>query len=56
MFIWNCYFSVRSLNFHPALGTATYDSAIYDQGMWLLSRFEPPFVTMKGRYLFGDHN
>ncbi len=52
---WTWYFSVRSLDTHHALGTATYDSALYDQGMWLLSRFEAPFVTLMGRNLFGDH-
>ena len=53
--IWTWYFSVRSLDIHHALGTSTYDSALYDQGMWLLSRFHPPFVTLMGRNLFGDH-
>jgi uncharacterized membrane protein len=53
--IWTWYFSVRSLNIHHALGTATYDSALYDQGMWLLSRFDAPFVTLMGRNMFGDH-
>lgn len=53
--IWTWYFAVRSLNIHHALGTATYDSALYDQGMWLLSRFDTPFVTLMGRNLFGDH-
>jgi uncharacterized membrane protein len=52
---WTWYFTVRSLEMHHALGTATYDSALYDQGMWLLSRFEAPFVTLMGRNLFGDH-
>ncbi len=49
------YFTRRSLDIHHALGTATYDSALYDQGIWLLSRFETPFVTLMGRNLFGDH-
>ncbi len=53
--IWTWYFTVRSLNIHHALGTATYDSALYDQGMWLLSQFDAPFVTLMGRNLFGDH-
>ncbi len=53
--IWTWYFAVRSLNIHHSLGTATYDSALYDQGMWLLSRFDAPFVTLMGRNLFGDH-
>ncbi len=53
--IWTWYFTFRSLNIHRALGTATYDSALYDQGMWLLSQFDAPFVTLMGRNLFGDH-
>jgi len=52
---WTWYFTARSLDVHHALGTATYDSALYDQGMWLLSRFRAPFVTLMGRNLFGDH-
>lgn len=52
---WTWYFTDRSLDLHHALGTATYDSALYDQGMWLLSRFDAPFVTLMGRNLFGDH-
>jgi uncharacterized membrane protein len=54
--IWTWYFTTRSLDIHHALGTATYDSALYDQGMWLLSRFDAPFVTLMGRNLFGDHS
>jgi uncharacterized membrane protein len=53
--IWTWYFTVRSLNIHHALGTATYDSALYDQGMWLLAGFDAPFVTLMGRNMFGDH-
>jgi uncharacterized membrane protein len=53
--IWTWYFTARSLDIHHALGTASYDSALYDQGMWLLSRFDAPFVTLMGRNLFGDH-
>jgi uncharacterized membrane protein len=49
------FFTRRSLDIHHALGTASYDSALYDQGVWLLSRFETPFVTLMGRNLFGDH-
>ncbi|MGB0114387.1 MAG: DUF2079 domain-containing protein [Ilumatobacteraceae bacterium] len=52
---WAWYFTTRSLNIQHALGTSTYDSALYDQGMWLLSQFETPFVTLMGRNLFGDH-
>ena len=40
---------------HRGLGTSAYDVGLYDQGVWLLSRFEAPFVTLMGRNLFGDH-
>lgn len=53
VYVW--YFTQRSLDIHHALGTASYDSALYDQGVWLLSRGEAPFVTLMGRNLFGDH-
>jgi uncharacterized membrane protein len=32
-----------------------FDLGIPDQGIWLLSRFHDPFVTVMGRQLFGDH-
>lgn len=40
---------------HDSFATYGFDLGIYDQGMWLLSRFERPFVTIMGRHLFGDH-
>ena len=52
---WAWYFTKRSLDIHHSLGTASYDSGLYDQGIWLLSRFDAPFVTMMGRNLLGDH-
>jgi uncharacterized membrane protein len=53
--LYSAYFTQRSLDIHHGLGTASYDSALYDQGMWLLSRGEAPFVTLMGRNMFGDH-
>lgn len=53
--LYTTFFTQRSLDIHHALGTASYDSALYDQGVWLLSRGETPFVTLMGRNLFGDH-
>ncbi|MFN3254555.1 MAG: DUF2079 domain-containing protein [Ilumatobacter sp.] len=53
IYVW--YFTQRSLDIHHALGTASYDSALYDQGVWLLSQGDAPFVTLMGRNLFGDH-
>ncbi len=40
---------------HYAFGTAGFDLGIFDQGLWLLSRFKEPFVTVMGTHLFGDH-
>ncbi|MBV1894762.1 MAG: DUF2079 domain-containing protein [Ilumatobacteraceae bacterium] len=52
---WTWYFTKRSLDIHHALGTSSYDSGLYDQGIYLMSRFDAPFVTMMGRNLMGDH-
>jgi uncharacterized membrane protein len=40
---------------HTRFGTYGFDLGIYDQGVWLLSRFQEPFVTVKGLNLFGHH-
>ncbi|NCU86356.1 MAG: DUF2079 domain-containing protein, partial [Actinobacteria bacterium] len=44
-----------SIEMHRGLNTSAYDFGLYDQGIWLLSRFNNPFVTLMGRNLFGDH-
>lgn len=36
-------------------GTYGYDMGIYDQGIWLLSRFKSPFVSLRGLNYFGHH-
>jgi uncharacterized membrane protein len=33
-----------------------FDLGIFDQGIWLLSRFQEPFITLRGLNLFGDHS
>jgi uncharacterized membrane protein len=48
-------FSVWTLRNHYGFGTFGFDLGIFDQGMWLLSRFKEPFVTVRGLNLFGDH-
>ncbi|MBA3655214.1 MAG: DUF2079 domain-containing protein [Actinobacteria bacterium] len=40
---------------HNAFGTFGFDFGIFDQGVWLLSRFKSPFITIMGVHLFGDH-
>lgn len=49
------YFTRTTLDIHHGLGTSAYDFGLYDQGVWLLSRGQAPFVTLMGRNLFGDH-
>ena len=49
------YFTKRTLDAHHGLGTSSYDFGLYDQGVWLMSRFHAPFVTLMGRNLMGDH-
>lgn len=40
---------------HANFATFGFDMGIYDQGIWLLSRFEDPFVTVRGLHYFGHH-
>lgn len=49
------YWMYRTLRHHYGFGTFGFDLGIFDQGMWLMSRFEDPFVTVRGLNLFGDH-
>ena len=49
IFIYLCWLR------HERFGTFGFDLAIYDQGIWLLSRFRDPFVTVRGLDLFGHH-
>jgi uncharacterized membrane protein len=49
------WFGWHTVQNHRGLWTFGFDLGIYDQGLWLLSRFREPFVTVMGRNLFGDH-
>lgn len=44
-----------TIRHHLGFGTSGFDLGIFDQGVWLLSQFETPFVTVRGLHLFGDH-
>ena len=48
-------FSDVTVNMLRSYDQNAYDMAIPDQGIWLLSRFQSPFVTVMGKNLFGDH-
>jgi len=49
------WFIHLSLKMYYGYGEPPFDLAIFDQGMWLVSHFHEPFVTIMGRNLFGDH-
>jgi uncharacterized membrane protein len=55
MAAYTVYFGHLTVAVHRGYGTPAYDMGIFDQGIWLLSRFKAPFVTVMGRNLFGDH-
>lgn len=48
-------FALLSVQVQDGYGAPGFDMGIFDQGVWLLSRFHAPFVTVMGRNLFGDH-
>lgn len=49
------YYGMWSVRKYHAYQAPAFDMAIFDQGVWLLSRFKEPFVTILGLNLFGDH-
>ena len=49
------WFIHLSLKMYYGYDEPPFDLAIFDQGMWLISHFHDPFVTIMGRNLFGDH-
>jgi uncharacterized membrane protein len=52
---WAIVFITLGLLRHNRFGTFGFDLGIYDQGIWLLSQFKDPFVTIRGLDLFGHH-
>jgi uncharacterized membrane protein len=49
------HFGSLTSEIHRGYGDSAFDIGLYDQGLWLLSRFHAPFITEMGRNLFGDH-
>lgn len=52
---WVAAFVWQTWTVHARFGTYGFDVGIFDQGVWLLSRLQDPFVTVRGLPLFGDH-
>jgi hypothetical protein len=55
MLFYSLYLGSISLQRYAAFQQPGFDLGIFDQGVWLLSRFKSPFVTIMGLNLFGDH-
>src|SRR2546426_10533354 len=53
--IWSTVFIRLCWLRQDRFGTFGFDLGIYDQGIWLMSRFKDPFVTVRGLELFGHH-
>jgi uncharacterized membrane protein len=52
---WSVLFIVLGTIRHERFATFSFDLGIYDQAVWLLSRFRDPFVTVRGMEYFGHH-
>ncbi|MBV9285012.1 MAG: DUF2079 domain-containing protein [Acidimicrobiia bacterium] len=56
LILWyTLHFGHLTSEVHRGYGDSAFDIGLYDQGLWLLSRFHAPFITLMGRNLFGDH-
>jgi uncharacterized membrane protein len=53
--IYAFHYGSFSMQRFTAFEQPGFDLGIFDQGIWLLSRFKEPFVTIMGLNLFGDH-
>ena len=56
MVFYAVYFGRMALDRFDAFQQPGFDLGIYDQGLWLLSRLQSPFVSIMGLNLFGDHS
>ncbi len=53
--IYAIVLSIISINNYNRFWYSAFDLGIFDQGIWLLSRGENAFVTVRGFHIFGDH-
>ena len=53
--VWVGWFGYLALHRFHGIGFGSFDLGIFDQGLWLLSTFQEPFVTLRGLHLFADH-
>jgi uncharacterized membrane protein len=53
--VWSLTFVYLGFQRHDRFATYGFDLGIYDQAIWLLSRFETPFITLRGLDFWGTH-
>ncbi len=53
--VWSLVFIVLGWWRHDRFGTFGFDLGVWDQAIWLLSRFEMPFITLRGLNFWGHH-
>jgi len=51
---WATFYRLGALR-HDRFWTFGFDLGIFDQAIWLLSRFETPFITIRGLDTWGHH-
>jgi len=55
MLLYIAVFGTLTYQQQSNYGTYGFDMGIYDQGIWLISHFQSPFVTIRGLDYFGHH-
>ena len=55
MLVYVFVFGTLTWRQQSRFATFGFDMGIYDQGIWLVSRFKEPFVTVRGLNYFGHH-
>jgi uncharacterized membrane protein len=54
-FLFVVIFTLKGIQIHEIFGTSAYDLGLFDQTLWLTSRFEMIFNTVRGLHAHGDH-
>jgi uncharacterized membrane protein len=53
--VWAVVFSALVYLRHDRFASFSFDMGIFDQAIWLLSRFDGQFITVRGLDVFGHH-
>lgn len=56
MVVWSFIFIRLGWERHVRFATFGFDLGVYDQAVWLLSRFKEPFMTIRGLHFWGFHS